>query len=187
MILRTSQSGVILQLVMALFAAAAVGAEPPDTSPAPDPNKPALIDEDGPKITLKEPALGNTLAAIGDGSLAIEKRIDAVALAGTARLKEAVPALVDVLKQDDKPEVKVAAIWALREIGDPGAIPVLLMVHGQVAGPSPVLRYDEKISFPDIGTEMTLLELIEDSIGHLGVQVLGQYLELLNTPSGRTD
>jgi len=182
--LRTTQSGIILQAVAALFAAAAFGAEPADTSPAPDPNRPTLIDDEGPSVKLKGPALESTLAAIRDGSLAIDKRINAVALAGMARVKEAVPALADVLKHDDKVEVKVAAIWALREIGDPGAIPVLLMAHGQAAGHGPVLRYDEKISFPDIGAEMTLLELIEDSIGHLGVQVLGRYLDLLDVASG---
>lgn len=184
MILRTSHGGVILQVALVLLAAAAFGAEPPDASPAPDPNRPTLIDEDGLNIKLKGPALRSTLAAIRDGSLGVEKRIDAIALAGMAHLKEAVPALADVLKQDDRAEVKVAAIWALREIGDPGAVPILLMVHGQAAGPNPVLRYDEKISFPDVGTEMTLLELIEDSIGHLGAPVLGRYLDLLNIASG---
>jgi HEAT repeat protein len=78
----------------------------------------------------------------------------------------------------------VAAVWALGEIGHPGAIPALLRMHGKAAGPNPQLRYEKKVAFPDRGEEMTLVELIEDSIGRLGETVLGKYIAALKSPAG---
>jgi len=158
--------------------------KPSGKPPRRKPVEPAYIDESRPRITLKKEALRGTLSAIKDRSLSIEKRVNAIGLAGLARLKQAVPALCTVLKRQDVIDVKVAAVWGLREIGEPAAIPTLLLVQSQAAGPNPKLRYKKKISFPDTGVEMTFLELVEDAIGRLGALVTKKYLTILNTPAG---
>ena len=158
--------------------------KPSEKPPRRGPVGPTYIDEGRPRITLKKAALLSTLSTIRDRSRSIEKRVNAIALAGLARLKQAVPALCAVLKRQDVIDVKVAAVWGLREIGEPAAIPTLLLVQSQAVGPNPTLRYQKKISFPDAGLEMTFLELIEDAIGQLGELVTGRYLKILNTPAG---
>ena len=150
----------------------------------PAPLEGAAVESSRPRVILGKEARESTVQAILDASLSLEKRINAIGLAGLAALDEAVPALVTVLKRNDIIDVKVAAVWALREIDDPAAIPVLLQVHSQAVGPSPVLRYDKKISFADAGVELTFPELIEDAIGGLGESILSQYLKIIETPSG---
>ena len=159
------------------FADAALAAE---GSPAP--RHRSRVENWAERVTLKPAALQSTLAAILDESLKIEKRIDAVGLAGLGHVRKAVPALVKVLGRRDRIEVKVAAVWALREIGDPGAIPALLRVQADAVGLKPKLKYDEKISFAG-GVEMSFIELVEDSIGQLGETVLTRYIGLLRAPA----
>lgn len=160
------------------FAHPALAAEGSST-----PRHRARVDDWSERITLKPAALQSTLAAILDESLSLEKRIDAIGLAGLGHVQKAVPALTKVLGRRDRIEAKVAAVWALREIGDPGAIPALLRVQADAVGLKPKLKYDKKISFAEAGGEMTFIELIEDSIGRLGELVLRQYLDLLKTPA----
>ena len=135
-------------------------------------------------VTLKKDAIDSTLATIADGSLALDKRIGAIGLAGLVKLNDAVPPLIALLKRSDDINVKVAAVWALREIGDPSAIPVLLLVQADAIGPNPRLRYDKDIEFPDLGVKMTFLELVEDAIGSLGETVAGQYAKILAASAG---
>ncbi len=164
-------------LAATLFANAAPAAEAPPT-----PRHPARVEDWTERVTLNPAALQSTLAAITNTSLSIEKRVNAIGLAGLGHVRKAVPALTKVLGRRDRIEVKVAAVWAIREIGDPGAIPALLHVQAAAVGPRPTLKYDKTISFSG-GVEMTFIELIEDSIGHLGELVLSQYLGLLRTPA----
>ena len=159
------------------FANAALAAEA-----QPVPRRRARVEDWTERVTLDPAALQSTLAAILNDSLPLEKRINAIGLAGLGHVRKAVPALTKVLGQRGRIEVKVAAVWALREIGDAGAIPALLRVQAAAVGPKPTLKYDKTISFSG-GIEMTFIELIEDSIGHLGELVLGQYLNLLRTPA----
>lgn len=169
----------LLALALALAAASAVlAAEPPTppTLPRRIPLEQALV-ESRPRIRLEKQALERVLAAMLDGSLPLEDRVKAIGLAALARLPETVPALIRILKQADTIDVKVAAVWALGEIGDPGAIPVLLQVHADASGPEPRLRYDKKIEFSAAGAEMTFVELIEDAIGRLGANVVAKYLQ----------
>ena len=169
-------------LTVALFAHAARGADAPPRAFVP--KQSARVDDPGRRIKLKKAALQNTLNSIVDTSLTIEKRVNAIGLAGLAQVREALPALSKVLGRNDRIEVKVAAVWALREIGDPAAIPTLLRVQSDAVGLKPRLKYDKKVSFSDAGVEMTLIELIEDGIGRLGEAVLGKYLTVLRTPAG---
>jgi len=168
-------------LAAMLFANAAHAAEPA-AEPRPTPRHRARVEDWTERVTLNPAALQSTLAAITNGSLTIEKRINAIGLSGLGHVRKAVPALTQVLGRRDPIEVKVAAVWALREIGDPGAIPALLQVQAAAVGPRPTLKYDKTISFSG-GVELTFIELIEDSIGHLGELVLSQYLGLLRRPT----
>jgi len=162
----------------ALARAAEADAGPPRRAPV----QPVRIERPGPRVTLAPEALRSTLHAIVDDSLPLEKRIDAIGLAGLAGLRDAVPVLGRLLRQDDLIEVKVAAVWALGEIGDPAAVPALLQVHADVAGPHPKLRYDETISV--LGRELAFIDVIEGAIGRLGATVLGEYLDALHAAGG---
>ncbi len=184
---RLSSSSVVpgLLITAVVAACAAFGAEPAEQQPPRRgvPFESAQVGDKGPRISLKPAALERTLATILDGSQTVERRVNAVGVAALARLNEAVPALVKVLERGDNIDVKVAAVWALREIGDPAAIPALLKIQGQAVGPHPELRYDKKIEFASRGVEMTLVELVESAIASLGETVLGKYLEILEAPS----
>jgi len=174
---------VLLAALPAFWSPASHGAEAPPPRPV-TPVQGARVREPGPRVTLKKEALAQTLAAILDPTLKLEKRINAIGVAGLGRVREALPALGKVLRQNDRIEVKVAAVWALREIGDPGAIPALLRVQADAVGLKPKLRYDKKIAFPDEGVELTFVELIENAIGRLGEPVIGKYLLALRPSAG---
>ncbi len=176
----TGCSAAFALALLPLLLAAALAAEPPRRPPTDE----IFVDDLRPHIVLEKTALEQTLATIADRSIEVNKRIEAVGLAGLVQLREAVPVLMRVLRDADDVNVKVAAAWALREIGDPAAIPALLVFHTQVSGPTPAIRYTKTISFADSGKEMTLLELLEDAIGRLGEQVVSQYVKLLADARG---
>jgi HEAT repeat protein len=173
-----------------VFAAAALlglpprsrGAEP-ETPPRRTPLERALVEAPGPRVKLSRARVQETIEAILDGSRSMEKRVAAIGLAGLAKQRAMIPALAKVLGRPDNIEVKVAAVWALREIGDPAAIPVLLKVQGEAVGNNPRLRYDKTVTFPG-GAEMTFIELIEDGIARLGELVLDKYLKILSASAG---
>ncbi len=168
-------------LVLAVsLAASASAAEPPRKPPTPE----TFVDDLRPRIVLEKGPREQTLATIADRTIEVNKRIEAIGLAGLVQLKEAVPILIALLRNADDVNVKVAAVWALREIDDPAGIPALLVFHTQVTGPTPTIRYTKTISFPDTGKEMTLVELLEDAIGRLGEHVVSQYVKLLADARG---
>ena len=172
--------------VALLIAHGSTAGEPPKTQTPPRrrPLESALFSQTKPRVKLAKHALQTTLQTILNGSLTLEKRISAIGLVGLAQDRRAVATLIQLLKRQDRVDVKVAAVWALREIADPVAIPALLEVHGQATGPHPRLRYTKKIAFPDTRSEMTFLELIEDAIGRLGEWVVDKYVKALSGPSG---
>ncbi|MFH1731528.1 MAG: HEAT repeat domain-containing protein [Planctomycetota bacterium] len=181
---RSRLSAALAVIVVAACACPAFGAEPAAPPRRRTPLEPARVDDDHPRVSLKKEALQRTLSTIADRSQTLETRINAIGLAGLGRLREAAPTLAAVLGRNDDIEVKVAAVWALREIGDPGAIPALLRVQADAVGLNPKLKYEKKVAFPDAGVEMAFIELIEDGIGRLGATVIGKYLVLLSAPAG---
>jgi len=180
-------------LALGILCAAGPGAraaQPPDP-PKPKPPRHApfrgtriVKDKHRPRITLSKEALQRLLSTMMNGSEKLGKRIDAIGTAALARVPQAVRALKILLKRQDRIDVKVAAVWALGEIGDARAVPALLIVHGQASGPNPALRYDKKISFADAGVEMSFLDLIEHTIGQLGAPEVDRYIKVLTAPAG---
>ncbi|MFO7898251.1 MAG: HEAT repeat domain-containing protein [Planctomycetota bacterium] len=169
---------------------AGLAAEPPSEEPAEKepprarPIRGARVHRQPVRITLKKTALNRILATLRDGSKDLATRIDAIGTLALAQAPEGVAPLISILGRQDKIEVKVAAVWALGELGNPIAIPALLRAHAKASGPHPVLRYDKKIEFPGVGAELSFLDLIEDSIGRLGVLEIDRFVRILTAPSG---
>ena len=171
--------------LLTLLLAPALFAGEPDTPVPPRrvPFERARI-EDAPRLKFSAEALDATLKTITDSSAPIDKRVGAIAVAAMGRLTAAVGPLVAVIERPDDLDVKAACVWALREIGDPTAIPALLRMQALVVGPRPQLDYAKAVEFPDLGREMTLIELVEDTIGALGANIVSDYVRILATPSG---
>lgn len=133
------------------------------------------------KVKLNKEQIETVSSTIVDNTLPKEKRINAIAVVATARVMEAAPALVTVIKRNDDVEVRAAAVWAARELKYPPAVPALLLFQSQAVGPRPQMPYGKKISLPT--GDITLVELIEDSISVIGSSVLSEYLKVLDMPS----
>jgi HEAT repeat protein len=174
----------LLALAVSLVAVCVHAGEPVPPVRPKLPDRPAFVEGPEPRIKLAKDKVAGTLAAITNQSLSVEKRVSAIAVAAAARLQKAVGALGRVLARNDNVVVQVAAVWALGEIRDPAAIPALLRAHGKAAGPNPRLRYEKKVAFPNLGKEMSLIDLIENGIGQLGEMVLSKYIKILKAPGG---
>jgi HEAT repeat protein len=170
-------------LIALVVAAAAATAAEPSSNPPREPASRApgqrTAVEGAPRLRLKKERLAETIAAIKNDRLAVEKRVAAVAVAAMTRDTRTLGALATVARRPDNADVRVACIWAMGEIGDPIAIPTLLDLQAAATGPRPSFRYDKKVQFPGTGKELSLPDLIETEIGDLGVKVLSVYLRAL--------
>ncbi len=176
---------ITILVVTPMLMTAAFADEPAADGEAPPrlrPFRPAFVDRPRIKITLQDTALNRILATVRDDSVDIETRIDAISTLALADAKEGVAPLIHIIERQDQTVVKLAAVWALGELGDPIAIPALLRLHRQASGPRPALRYDGTVEFPGIGVELTALELIEYTIGRLGVLQLSRFVRVLSSP-----
>jgi HEAT repeat protein len=167
----------IAALIAVLVACSAPAAEPtpPDRR---GPTQDARVQPTKP-MKLKKERLAETIAAIKDDGLAVEKRVGAVAVAAMTRDRRTLGALSTVASRPGNIDVRVACVWAMSAIGDPIAIPSLLRLQLAATGPRPSFRYRKRIEFPGTGRKLSLPELIEGAIGDLGVSVLPQYLSAL--------
>jgi len=92
------------------------------------------------------------IPAVMEGAKRTATRFRAFRLLGRLKARQAVPLLVEGLR-DRKPEIRTIAAWALGEIGDPTAIPALQQLLGDK---NPEVRREAVIALGKLGAKEVL-------------------------------
>ncbi|NQT53383.1 HEAT repeat domain-containing protein [bacterium] len=195
---------VVLAGWLALCGGVRGGQEPPAKAPARE------VPPDRGRLYLEDPELRRQILALADAGKPLAQRIEIAGILALTRESRATPLLIHLaLAQDavqvhvpvpklpehqryawvgDLPvrgrvpmDLRVAALWALGEIGDPrGVVAFQHALHGIYLG-KPEWQYDKGVTMAS-GRKLTLRSLCEGHLGRLAESLVGKFADYLLAP-----
>ncbi len=195
-------------LAVVLSGVCGLAAEAPPKQPAEPPDR--EVPPDRGRLYLKAPELRRQLQLLADADTALKQRVEILGVLALTREARAVPLLVKLVLAGSGVEVdvpipptpdhqrfawvrdlpvggnvpmdlRVAALWALGEIGDPRGVVAFQHALHNIYLDKPEWRYEKGVTLAD-GRKLSLRELCEGHLGRLAEPLVDKYSDFLLAP-----